>query len=311
MVIVIFCFAFFLILKGGDLLVESAVNFASKTKIPSFVVGSTIVAIATTMPEMSVSIASGVSGESVLAVNTAIGSMMCNFALVLGIVFLLFPSSIGTRGLVSKVLIFLACVITMFILGIDGSFGLVDAIILSTLFVVNIVISIFEGRKFDEPVNTLVSDEPWWKIIIQFVVSTFAIGFGANVLVGNVEELSAILGVSEGIVGMFIIAIGTNIPELVTTISAVKLADTEIGVGNIFGASIIDSTLLIGVTVLSSNSFLVAIPKLLILVTVPSLFLITFIIASPILKNNKSSRIQGVILLIVFIIYSLILAKIS
>lgn len=311
MVFIVFGLAFILILKGGDLLVESAINFSYKTKIPSMVVGATIVAIATTMPEMSVSVASGISGDSGLAVSTAVGSMMCNFALVLGISFLIFPSTVGTRGLMGKVSVFLLAVLVLFFVGLDGVITFFDSVVLSLVFILNIILSVIESKKYNETIVLTESQDGWFKIITQFILASFAVGFGANVLVSNVEELSVVLGVSESIIGMFIISVGTNIPELVTTISAIKLKDSEIGLGNIFGASIIDSTLLVVVTVLSSEGRIVQIPSPLLFVTVPSLFIITMLIALPIIKNSKSSRFQGCLLLILFVVYSLILAKIS
>lgn len=305
-------FAFILILKGGDLLVESSIWFSKKANIPSLVVGATVVAIATTFPEVSVSIFSGIKGAETLAINTALGSMVCNFALVLGLAFLIAPSHISKSGLKKKLLFFLISIICVFLFALDQKLGLLDACLLFLIFIIYIVVCIIEARNKNIK-ETINKDclPTWKKTIIQFVISAFAIGFGANVLVSNIENLSALLGISEGLLGVFVIAVGTNIPEFVTTMTAIKLKDSEIGIGNIFGASIIDSTMLIAVTVFAGQSNSIRTPIRLVMLTVPLLILITAIISIPVLRKEKSNRIQGFLLIILFLIYSIILTKIS
>ena len=107
--IVVFILGFVLILKGGDMLVESSVNLAKKTKIPPMVVGATVVAIATTFPETTVSLISSFKGVEEVGINTAIGSMVCNFTIVLGVSFLLLPSKISANNFVSKIIYFCLC----------------------------------------------------------------------------------------------------------------------------------------------------------------------------------------------------------
>lgn len=310
--IIVFILAFVLILKGGDMLVESSVWFACKTKIPPMVVGATIVAIATTFPETSVSFFSGINGSESLAVNTAIGSMMCNFALVLGISFLCLPSDVSKDTFISKVLYFIFSLVVLFCVGADQKLSVFDAVILALVFVVFIIINFIEAKKSDETDSVIKSNPPGWvKIIFQFLISAFAIGYGANILVSNVDKLSSIIGVSEGLVGLIIISIGTNIPEFVTTLTSIRLHSSDIGVGNIFGSSIIDSSLLIAVTVLSSKNDVVNLPIKMLILTIPMLLLITAIIVFPILKSGRSNRKQGFLLIILFIVYSLLMAKIT
>lgn len=310
-VFVVFILALILILKGGDLLVEASIWLAKKAKIPSVVVGATVVAIATTFPEMSVSVMSGISGQETLAINTAIGSMMSNFALVLGLSFCCFPSRIEKAGIVKRFVYFLFSIFILFALGVDQKLGLFDAIILLIVFVGFIVLNLSMAKKEKEPEFNLENLPSWWKTIVQFFVSALAIGYGANVLVSNVENLSKVLNVNEGLIGTFIIAVGTNIPEFVTTLTSIRLKDSGIGIGNIFGSSIIDATLLISATMFSSKNSFVVLPRGLLLLTIPMLILITSIIVFPILKKEKSGRIQGLILVVLFVLYSIILSKIS
>lgn len=307
--LIIFMLSFIIILKGGDFLVESSIWLSKKAGIPSMVVGATIVALATTFPETSVSFFSGLKGAEELAVNTAIGSMVCNFALVLGLSFLVMPAKVSKNNFISKVIYFIFALIIMFALGLDGKFGFVDAIILAVIFIIFILMNFFSGNKEEKSKLEPALDVPSWiKIIAQFFLSAFSIGFGANLMVTNVEELSSILGISEGIFGLFIISVGTNIPEFVTTITSIKLKNSEIGIGNIFGSSIIDATLLIAVTVFSSKNNNVVMPLKALLLTVPMLLLITFIIVFPIIRSGKSNRKQGIFLILLFILYTILMA---
>ena len=303
--------AFCLILKGGDLLVESSIWLAEKAKIPSLVVGATVVAIATTFPEVSVAIFSGASGADGLALNTALGSMVCNFALVLGLSFLLVPSTISKSGLLKKAAYFILALCILTLLSLDQHLGVVDAIFLLAIFSLFILSNFLEARAANDVAAKFDSSPSWFKTIFQFVISAFSIGFGASVLVSNIDTLSGLLGVSEGVLGVFVIAVGTNIPEFVTTMTAIRLKNSGIGIGNIFGASIIDATMLIAVTVFSGGQGGISIPIKLVALTVVTLLLITTTVVFPINKNERSSRLQGVVLVALFIIYSIILTKIS
>ena len=304
--IVVFILGFVLILKGGDMLVESSVNLAKKTKIPPMVVGATVVAIATTFPETTVSLISSFKGVEEVGINTAIGSMVCNFTIVLGVSFLLLPSKISANNFVSKIIYFCLCVILLLFLGLNGKFSTLEAIILLLLLVGFIILNIRDAKKSEESPSVEMVKQSWVQIIAEFLVSALAVGLGAMVLVNNVDTISQMLGIKSGIVSFVIIAVGTNIPELVTTISSVRLKNPEIGVGNIFGASTIDCTLLIACSIFASSGSFITISRALLLVTVPTLLLITAIIAIPILKRNKSNRLQGALLIAIYLLYTYI-----
>ena len=308
MAIVSVIFAFTLILKGGDLLVESSVWLAKKAKIPSIIVGATVVALATTFPEISVSIISGMTGREAIAVNTALGSMISNFTLVLGFSFLISPSVISNGKLKSKLIFYVCALLLLTVLSIDQKIGKVDAIILLFFFVSFLFFNIFDAKNshIDETKDALPS---WIVTVVQFTISALAIGFGANVLVSSIDELSEIFGISEGLLGVFIISVGTNIPEFVTTMSAIKMGNAEMGLGNIFGSSLIDATLLISATSLAKNGF-VSIPIKLIILTMSLLFLIILVVSVPVLKKGRSSRVQGACLIALFLIYLFILMKV-
>ena len=307
--LVLFLLGLLLILKGGDLLVESSIWFGLKTKIPSIVIGATIVAVATTFPETTVSVIASFGGNTDLAVNTAIGAMISNFTLVLGISFLIYPCAIKTDGFSSKSKFFIATLLLLLLLSVDGKLSIIDSIILLVTFALFIFFNIFEAKKFKQ--NLEFSNEEktpsWLYIIIQFVLSAFAIGFGAKVMVNNVLKISQMLNINEQFLGMTVIAIGTNLPELVTSISSIKMRNPEIGIGNIFGASIINCTMLLSLVSVCSPQKILSISLGSLIFSIITLLFITATIAIPIKNKNKSSRLQGGILIATYILYSVIM----
>lgn len=302
--IIIFILGFVLILKGGDVLVSSSVKLASKAKIPPMIVGATIVSIATTFPETTVSLISSFKGVEEIGINTAIGSTVCNFTIVLGMSFLICPTRVSSSGFLSKIVYFLVCVVVLFVFGINGIIGVFEAVVLLLMLVGFVVINLREAKTENTTTDVAGLKDSWVKIIIEFVISALAIGLGAIVLVENVDAISEMIGVKSGVVSFVIIAIGTNIPELVTTFTSVKLESPEIGIGNIFGASIIDCTLLIACSVFASAGLVINVSKLIILFTMPTLILITTIIAFPIIRSGKTTRFQGAMLIIIYILYT-------
>ncbi len=307
--IFIFFLGFVLILKGGDLLVESSVWFAEKTHIPPIIVGATIVSIATTFPETTVSVIASSKGNEIVAINTAIGAMVCNFALVLGLSFLLSPSKVKTESFLSKYLFFIVSIAVLFFVGLSGKLTIISAIILTSTFVIYVIINCIEAKRAEkvERIN-LTATHSWAEIVWQFAISAITVGLGANVLVENVDTIANMFNISQTVVGMTVIAVGTNIPELVTTFSSVKQGNSEIGIGNIFGASIINSTLLMSLATIVAPARKITLPRKELVITVISLLVITSIITFPILKRGKTNRMQGFLLLALYVIYSLLMA---
>ncbi len=305
--ILLFILGFVLILKGGDLLVESSVWFAKMTKIPSMIIGATIVSIATTFPETTVAFIASIGGEEELAMNTSIGSIICNFTLVLGLSFTFLPTKIDSGAFLKKVLFFLAVLVLFVLCAIDKKIGVFDSVILLFMFAIFIITNIKEAKKTTLDENSLSPRPSAVYIVLQFMISAFAIGYGASVLVKNVSNISSIFGISEDVVGLSIIALGTNIPEIVTTIDSIKRKMPEIGIGNIFGASIINATMLIGGATLLAPDSIISLNWFMLFVSVPLLFLTLAVVALPIMKKNKSNRFQGILLLGLYALYSILL----
>lgn len=308
--ILTFVLGFVLILKGGELLVDSAVKMAYKTKISPLIIGATVVAIATTFPETSVVLMAIKGGAIDVSITTAIGAMVCNFTIVLGLSFLFVPTIIVPSSFLSKSIYFGVSILLLFVLSLDGFLNLFDAIILFVNVIIFFVVNIFEiKRKRPERIenSNAKCNESWSRILIDFFIGAVSIGIGAYALVNNIDVVSRLLGLSEGVVGFIIIAIGTNIPELVTTLSSIKLKNPEVGLGNIFGASILNSSLLMSLATFLCSKHKMFLDGRLMLVSTIMLLFISFVIVVPILKNNRSKRWQGIVLLLTYVLYTVLI----
>lgn len=308
LIVVLFFLGFLLILKAGDLLVESSVWLAEITRIPPMIIGATVVSIATTFPETTVAMLASFSGNEELAINTAVGSIICNFTLVLGIAFVFFPTKVDAKAFSHKSIFFLIVLVLVTVFSINGEIGLVEGIFLLILFFAFLVFNVGEAKKnrFEYEKN---EDRPGIFIVLfQFVLSALAIAFGAAVLVNNVEGMSKIIGLSEEFVGLSLIALGTNLPEIVTTITSIKKRTPEIGIGNIFGASTINATLLVGISTIFSIGRTINLSKFIMFFSLPIMYLILFIISYPIMRKKRSTRLQGCLLILVYAVYSILMA---
>lgn len=290
------------IAKGGDYFVQSAVQIARKLKISPLVIGATLVSVGTTLPEMTVSIMSVIQGESELAVSNALGSMFCNLALILGVVFTFSILKLNIKNFVVKIILSILNGVLLIIFVSNGKLEIYEAIILFVLFAVFIISNLIEAKK-----NKVEEFEPIQQenqlIGLTFLVSVLAIGIGAKLLIDNAVILAEVfLGIPESVIGATIVAFGTSVPELVTAISSIKNNCASLSFGNILGANIINGTLLISICTFI-NGGLGIINFADIFVTVALFFVSMLIMALPVLIKKNTQRWQGISLLVVYLIY--------
>lgn len=275
---VLFIVGLILIIKGGDWFVDSASWIAEVLGVPKFVIGATIVSIATTLPEMLVSIQATAKGNVEMAAGNAIGSVTANTAMIMGIFIVCMPFAVKRKEFAPKgIMMFLAsltlvlgCIFTAKqSLTFEGetneyyrlsTIGLVVLIVIFVTFFVENFLSMKNSDKKIEPSpsniglqeeddivptkeNTTKKD--WVKNIIFFVLGALGIVIGANLLVDYGTEIAKSLGIPQRVISVVAIAIGTSLPELVTTITALKKKVGALSVGNILGANIIDLTLIL------------------------------------------------------------------
>lgn len=244
--VVLFVVGLVFIIKGGDWFVDSASWFAEATGIPKFVVGATVVSFATTLPELLVSVRAAMNGSAQLAIGNAVGSVTANTTLIMGVSLVAMAGVIKRKSFSLKGGLLLAASIGLTVLSLSGALPTWSAFILWAIFLVFMISNLIEGKKASESdeIDTYEKKElP--KRILFFILGTAGIVFGAEFLVGSGQTIAKGMGISEAIIGFTVIALGTSLPELVTTLTAIKKKESGLSVGNIIGANIIDLTLIL------------------------------------------------------------------
>lgn len=310
----------FLIIKGGDYFVDSSAWVAAELKIPQFIIGATIVSFATTLPEIIVSLIAAVEGNALLvagdtaaalgqvemAVGNGVGSVTANTGLILGISMIVAPSVLKRKDFALKAVLFVLSVIILFALSASGSYnrflGLISFIPLA-VFVADSIVSV----KKDKGITVEeVREKPAVKEIIfnilRFSAGLFGIVLGAKLLVDYGTAFSRAVGVSEGVIAVTVIAVGTSLPELATMISALIKKHGSMSVGNIIGANIIDMCLIVPLSALCYGESLPVAASTLAL-DLPFCLGIAAVAVLPSVFTGKFARWQGVLCLAAYITY--------
>lgn len=246
-----YLFLFFglcILLLGGKFLVDGASAFALKFGLSPGLIGLTIVAFGTSAPELLVSVNAALKGNSDIAVGNVIGSNISNISLVLGISALFYPIRIMKSVLKLDYVVVLVSSLLFYLLSLDGLISRVEG---GILFILLIIVNFYFFRK----VGTYVSDEdekivvlPLWKSLLFLLVGILGLYFGSDLFVDGAVGIAKIFGVSDRVIGITVIAIGTSLPELVTSIIAALNKKTDIAIGNILGSNIMNVLAIIGVT---------------------------------------------------------------
>ena len=301
--IVVLVLSFFLIIVGGDKFVDSSVGIAKKLKIPTAIIGATLVSIGTTIPELLVTIFSGSSDASGLAVGNALGSIIFNSCLVGGVLLVCLVLSIKKSVLPGFILLIFS-VVMLAVMGLNQKISFVESIILLVLFAIFVAINFISAKKNPEiTIQSKEKEKNVWFCLLMFLISAAMIGFGAYFMVEKAKYLAGLMNISETIIGLTIISFGTSLPELITSISAIRKKEPGLGLGNIVGSNIINCTLLIGVTGLYNFNNGLPLAKDTLFVTIPVAILVTLILLLPTILKKKTSKWQGITLISFYVLY--------
>jgi len=301
----------YVIIKGGDFLVTAALRLSKISGINQMIIGATFVSIATTLPEVFVSIFAVMSDNPGIAVGNAVGSMIANIALVLALYITFLPHKVNRRKIYGKSLYLFAVTALMFIFASDLKVTWLEGAVLLVLFSFFLFSNISEAKNTELQKPELppaVHSEK--KNIVRDVVIGFLAGqamlfVGAFLLVDHGDRLAKIFGISEMVIGLTVIAVGTSMPELVTSIASIRKKSGGLALGNILGSNIINCTLLIGVCGLVGDLHGTTIPlsRDTFLVSLPFLFVLYLIALAPMMLKKRTYRWQGLALLTLYAFY--------
>ena len=314
--VVLFIIGLAALIKGGDWFVDGATGIAKKFHIPELLIGATVVAIGTTLPEVMVSATDAIAyaknpvGEAGIAYGNAIGSVICNTALIAALTVAIRPAPVTRKTLVLPVVSFFIaagfyCGVAYFAREFTRPVG----IILLSMFVVYMVVSVLTAlRNPDSAEIEDVDDKSLsvGKSLLLLIVGAVLIAVGANFLVDNGKLIAEAAGVPEAVIGLTIVALGTSLPELVTAITSLAKGHGALSLGNVIGANIFNLVLVSGTAItiapfkLPASKLISGIPSSLV-VDIPVMMFVMALLTLPALIRGKLSRIQGFLLLAVYI----------
>ncbi len=317
--IVLLILGLVIIIKCGDWFVDAASWFAEISGIPKLIVGATIVSLATTLPELLVSVFAAVSARTPgsqelvdMAIGNAVGSVTANTGLILAIALICIPSVINRKEYALKSVLLIAAALTIAVFGLAfNGVETVSSIILLLIFIIamteNIIVAVKNTKKEkdvveNQPVKMDKSGKSIFINIVKFIIGAIGIVVGAELLKDNGQELAILCGVPTRIISVTIIAIGTSLPELVTTITSIVKKQASLSAGNIIGANIIDLTLILPICSLIYGGKLPMLDNVA-RIDLPACLIVTLIALIPTLITKKFSRVQGIILLVAYIGY--------
>lgn len=250
-IVLLFAAGLVCIIKGGDLFVDAASWIAEASGIPKFIIGATIVSFATTLPEMLVSVFAALEGNADIAVGNAVGSVTANTGLIMCLSLVCLTCLMERRQFGVKACLLLAAILSLFGFTRDGRLSVAEGLLVLVIFAGFLAESLISARR--EQGTELKEDEERPAVsgktvagnIVKFVLGAEGIVLGAQLLIDNGSAIASLLGVPDAIVAATMIAIGTSLPELVTTLTAIRKKESSLSVGNIIGANIMDLTLIL------------------------------------------------------------------
>ena len=301
---------FLLLVKGADFFVDGASSVAKKLRIPAFVIGLTIVAFGTSAPELAVSLTAAIKGSNDIAIGNVVGSNLFNTLVVLGASAAITPIAVE-KGMIKKdyplsifasLLLGILVMDTIFFKAEGMSLGRMDGVILLIAFAGFMVMTVkagMEGRVEEEESEGM----PMLKAIILIGIGLAGIVYGGDLSVEGAKEIARFFGLSEAIIGLTIVAVGTSLPELVTSVIAAKKGESDIAVGNVIGSNLFNIFLILGAsaTILPMNVSSTYLYDIGMLVAV---MILSYL---PIAKTKKVTRGMGIVMILVYVAYTVYL----
>ena len=312
----LFAVGLVLLIKGGDWFVDGATGIARRFNLPDIIVGATVVSIGTTLPEVMVSVTGALQGQGAMAYGNAIGSIICNTSLIAAISVACNPGPVNVKTMKMPVIFFFfSAAVYCMAAYVLGEFPQWLGFVLLTIFVVYMLITVRQGLKNPSEAHEDEDEEETkprqlWQELLLLVGGAAVIAVGADLLVDNGTFIAQELGVPETVIALTFVALGTSLPELVTTITSLRKGHASLGIGNVIGANIFNLVLVSGASV-ALAPFEVPVGKLLLgqnaslVLDIPVMLGVMLLLTVPALTTKKLSRWQGIALLCIYAAFCL------
>lgn len=307
--VLLFIVGLLFLIKGGDWFVDGASALARRFHLPELLIGATVVSIGTTLPEVMVSTMSALSGHGEIAYGNAIGSVICNAALIAAITIAVRPGRVDPKTLKTPVAFFFAAAAIYCIAAyVFGRFTRVMGIIMLATFVAYMAVNVLQMKNTpagEQEASEEEEEMPLAKTLILLVLGAVLIAVGANLLVDNGTLIAQALGVPESVIALTFVALGTSLPELVTAITSLVKGHSDLSLGNIVGANVFNLVLVSGMSItlapftIPQSATLFGINSSLVL-DLPVMLAVMLILTVPALVKGKLNRAQGILLLAIY-----------
>lgn len=288
---------FALLIKGADLFVDGASGIAARLGIPQLVIGLTIVAMGTSAPEAAVSISAALKGNAEITIGNIVGSNILNILIILGITAVIISVKVAASTVKYELPFMIAITAVLLLFGYTGgNITFSEGILLWVLFILYLTYLFVMAKRNKDETDDKQEEKPLWKLIIFILLGLFMIVFGSDISVDGASAIAKAVGISERFIGLTIVALGTSLPELVTSIAAARKGKADIAIGNIVGSNIFNILFVVGTTSLIT----------------PVVFASNFIIDTAIaiaagilllvgvLRKKELSRVTGIIMLVCY-----------
>lgn len=288
---------FVMLIKGADVFVDGSSNIAKRFGIPSIIVGLTIVAMGTSAPELSVSVQSALAGMNDISIGNVVGSNIFNLLVVLGM-----SSIIGKLKITDykNVIMMLLSSLILLLCGFNGQLTRLEGIVLLLIFVgyiFNLVLKAIKDNNNKTEENNNV--KPLFTTIVSCIIGLIAIVWGGDLVVESASAIAQQLGMSQNLIGLTIVAIGTSLPELVTSVVATKKGELDIATGNVIGSNIFNLLLIIGASV-TINPMVVSTVAIIDIIFMVATIILFIILTG---KNESLDKVKGIPLILIYVAY--------
>ena len=315
-VILLLAVGFAFLVKGADFFVEGSSSIAKKLKVPPIIIGLTIVAMGTSLPETAVSVTASLVQNNELAVSNVVGSNIFNLMFVIGVCSILTPIMVQKATVVRDIPLSLGCALFLLVLGVSGlgdkagiTLGHADGVIFLIVFagyIFTMVRSAMKARAAGQKVEIEGVEEcdnmkelSYGKSILFLIVGAAAIAFGGDLTVDTASRIAIELGMSQTLVGLTIVSIGTSLPELVTSVVAARKNEVDMAVGNAVGSNIFNILMVLGISSAISPVALIR-ENIIDIVLLMVFSIMVWIFAG---TRKKIERKEGIIMVVVYLVY--------
>ncbi|BDD03085.1 calcium/sodium antiporter [Aureibacter tunicatorum] len=296
-----------ILILGGEFLVRGACRIALNYKIPTLVVGLTVIAFGTSAPELFISTISALNGSSDLAVGNVIGSNICNLALVLGVTGLIYPIKVEKSSLTVDWPVTMGSSLLLYVFVKEGALEAYEGAIFIFLLIIYLSFTIYQGMKHskefaadDEVIEAVNNPYPMWKSFSLVILGMLGLYFGAEWFVVGSQNIALKWGVSERVVGVTVVALGTSLPELVTSVIAASKKQTDLALGNLLGSNIFNILSILGITSIIKT---IKVSEKMINVDMVWMLAITALVFPLMLTRKKVDQVEGGVLIFVYLFY--------